>query len=72
MRHLNKKGFVLLDSLICVLITSILCLTCYSLFISINNYDDGYKEYIQQSNENLQETYNSIGECEACTIDESN
>lgn len=71
MQHLNKKGFILLDSLICVLITSLLCVTCYSLFLSANNYDDGYIEYIDKSNSNIEQIFNEINECEACTVHES-
>lgn len=70
MRHLNK-GFILLDSLICVIITSVLCLTCYSLLIAASEYDEGYKKYIDESNNNIEDIFNNIEECEACTIHES-
>lgn len=67
----NKKGFLLLDSLITVFITSLLCIMCYSIYAIMINYDDGYINYQQRSNDNLVNIFNEIYSCEACEIDES-
>ena len=67
----NKKGFLLVDSLITVFVTSVVCIMCYMIFNSIVNYDDGYIEYQNRSNENLEYIYNNLYYCEECEIDES-
>ena len=72
MRQLNKKGFLLLDSLITVFITSLVCITCYSIYHLIISYDDGYLKYQERSNNELEYIYNNTYECEACIIDEFN
>lgn len=71
MQQLTKKGFLLLDSLITVFITSVVCVGCYSIYQSIVNYDEGYNQYQFKSNNKLVNIYNSLYECEPCIIDES-
>lgn len=66
--HMNNKGFLLLDSLVNVLVICVLCLLCFSIYKAIDNYDDGYKEYVEKSNEEYDYFYNSLGECEKCII----
>lgn len=70
MQRLNNKGFLLADSLITVLITSIVCVTCYSIYQSMVNYEEGYMKYQEESNEKLIYIYGSLPECEECQIDE--
>ena len=67
----SKKGFLLLDSLITVFVTSVVCVMCYMIFSSIVNYDEGYIEYQKRSNSNLEYIYNNLFYCEECEIDES-
>lgn len=71
MQHMSKKGFLLIDSLITVFITSLVCVACYTIFNSITNYEEGYLEYQNRSNSNLEYIYANMWECEACYIDES-
>lgn len=71
MLHINKKGFLLLDSLISVFITSIVCIMCYSIYNLIIKYDDGYKEYVNRTNLEMKMIYDSLADCEVCIIDES-
>ena len=70
MQHCNKKGFILLDSLVTVLITCTICLLCYSIFRAIEIYDAGVINYRLQSNEEIENIYNHIPDCEACILDE--
>lgn len=72
MQKQNKKGFLLLDSLISVFVTCLVCGACYSIYNLMLKYDEGYVEYQKQSNENLEEIYWNISDCEECIIDESN
>lgn len=67
---MNKKGYLLIDSLIVVFITSILCFMCYQIYLSISNYETGYQEYQKNSNDYYRELYNNLSNCEACIIDE--
>lgn len=71
MQQLNKKGFLLLDSLITVFVTSLVCIACYSIFHSIVKYEEGYIDYQNRSNINLENTFINMWECEECQIDES-
>ncbi len=68
----NKKGFLLLDSLLVVFITSLVCVTCYSIYHLIVKYEDGYIEYQTRTNYEYENIYKSLYECEACEIDDSN
>ena len=70
MRLSSKKGFLLVDSLISVFITSLVCATCYAVFYNIVNYEEGYTNYQARSNDNLENIYNNLYQCEACIIDE--
>lgn len=67
----TKKGFLLLDSLITVFVTSVVCVGCYSIYKSIVNYEESYIEYQEESNDRLVNVFNSLYECEPCIIDES-
>lgn len=71
MRLQTKKGFLLLDSLITVFVTSVVCVGCYSIYKSIVNYEEGYTQYQNESNSRLVNVFNNLYECEPCVIDES-
>jgi len=71
MSRWTKKGFLLIDSLITVFVTSLVCITCYSIYRLIVNYQEGYINYQQRSNDELEYIFNNLYECEACVIDES-
>lgn len=67
---MNNKGFVLLDSLVCVIIVSAVCSLCFSLFSILNIYHDGYLNYVENSNNDIVYYFNNLYECEGCLIDE--
>lgn len=67
---MNKKGFLLVDSLITIFIVSTMALLCIAIFESINNYKEGYQNYKEETNERLNNLYNSLGACERCIIEE--
>ena len=68
MHLLNKKGFLLVDSLINVVIVSSLCLLCFVSYKAIDNYYKGYDNYIEESNNRYTYIFNSIGECQRCVV----
>lgn len=65
---MNKKGFLLLDSLINVLVVSSLCLLCFSVYKSVCYYKDGYESYLNESNEQYDLLFSNLKECEKCKI----
>ena len=67
----SKEGFLLIDSLITVFVTSLVCITCYAIFQSIVNYDKGYEEYKEKTNDDLLSIFQTMYECEDCQLDES-
>lgn len=67
----SKKGFLLIDSLITVFVTSLVSITCYAIYQSIYNYEIGYREYQNISNDEILNIYQSMYQCEACVVDES-
>lgn len=67
---MNKKGFLLIDSLIAVFIVCIVAVLCLSVFKSINNFDEGYISYKVEINDELLLIYANLGECEKCLIEE--
>ena len=66
----KSRGFILIDALICVLITGLVCTMCYSMYNSIVIYEESYLNYQNNSNENLENIYNSLSGCEICIIEE--
>lgn len=72
MQHRSKKGFLLVDAMISVFITSVVCSLCYLTYNAIANYDEGYFRYQEKSNYSLEKIFNNTYECEACILDESN
>ena len=71
MQHKNRKGFLLVDALITVFVTSLVCIMCYAIYRSMLNYENGYDEYQIKINDDLLDIYQNVYECEACIIDES-
>lgn len=47
-----------------------MALLCIAIFESINNYKEGYQNYKEETNERLNNLYNSLGACERCIIEE--
>lgn len=68
---MNKKGFLLIDALVNTLIVSLMCLLCLLIYHNLNNYEDGFVDYIEQSNEKYDYLYSNIGECVKCEVIES-
>lgn len=65
---MNNKGFLLLDSLVNILIVSLLCVLCFAIYKAVDNYDEGYLNYLNNSNQDYEYLYNNLGECEKCIV----
>ena len=70
MLHMNKKGFLLLDSLVCVVIVVSLCTFVLGTYQNIHSYYDGYDKYQREIAESYSEIYDKLYECEKCEIEE--
>ena len=70
MRLKNRDGFLLLDSLISVFVTCLVCISIYVTYNLIEKYENGYLDYQSESNENLEYIFNNLYECEMCLLDE--
>lgn len=68
---MNNKGFLLIDALVNTLIVSLMCLLCLITYRSLDNYDKGYEEYVENSNEKYDLLYSSLSDCEKCIMEES-
>ncbi|MDO5440735.1 MAG: hypothetical protein Q4F12_04290 [Erysipelotrichaceae bacterium] len=66
----SNKGFLLLDSLIAVFIVTSMSILSFGVYSSLVIYEDGYLLYKEEFNEQLIDTYDLLGVCEKCVIQE--
>lgn len=65
---MNNKGFVMVDSLLSVIIVSVVALLSLLASKSLVNYKEGYINYKTRVNERYMEIYSGMKECEVCQI----
>lgn len=65
---MNKKGFLLTDSLISVVVISAMAIFCISLFSAYSNYQTGYENYLEETNDRYKEIFWELEQCEKCQI----
>ena len=70
MQLINNKGFILLDSLVCVIVTCLLCFLCFSVFTSLDKHYEGYQRYAKDNNEEYEYLFNGLNVCQKCVIEE--
>ena len=63
---MNKKGFILIDSLINVLIVTLLSFLCLYVYRALDNYEKGHEEYLERSNERYDEVFYRQEVCVRC------
>lgn len=68
---MNKKGFLLIDSLISVLIVCNLTLLCFSIYQSIIKDHKVYENYVENDNVFYKDLYMNLEYCEGCSLNES-
>lgn len=68
---MNKRGFLLLDALLNVFIVSIIVSLCLYVYEAINYAQSGFNDYLTNENDSYEQIFNSLSECEACLINES-
>ena len=68
---MNNKGFLLIDSLICIFVVVSVGLLSISLYQMINKNEIIYEEYNKQSNEEYEILFNNLKECKCQIIEDS-
>lgn len=68
---MKSRGFVLTDSLLCVLIASLLALISFACFNQENIFFSNYDEYQEHIQEDYRQIYIRIGDCDLCDIKDS-
>ena len=66
--YMNNKGFLLADSLINIIIVSLISFLCLLTYRLINNYEDIYLKYNRHSNERYEQVFRSLKGCEKCQM----
>lgn len=67
---MNKKAFLLSDSLITITILLAMTSLIFTLYTIINNQEIGYKNYIDRTNTKLDNIFSINNICEACVLNE--
>lgn len=67
---MNKKAFLLVDSLICLIITVCISSLCVYTYNQLDLYNDNYKLYYENINDEYSNIYHSLENCEKCKIEE--
>ena len=58
----------MIDALLCVFISCLISLLCYSLFFLNSSYLVSYDEYQEGINWEYELIFQNLGECEECVI----
>lgn len=67
---MNKKAFLLVDSLVCLIITVCISSICFFTYNQLGKHEEIYKNYYEDLNEKYKGFYNTLSECEKCQIEQ--
>ena len=56
--RISNKGFLLADSIICLLIVCVLSVLSIMMYQNIKHYNESYTNYIEEENEEYKEVFN--------------
>ena len=68
LQSMKTRGFLMIDALLCVFISCLISLLCYSLFFLNSSYLVSYDEYQEEINREYELIFQNLGECEECVI----
>lgn len=68
---MNKKAFLLVDSLVCLIITVSIATICFFTYKQLDKYDNTYKIYYEENSEKYKDLYKIIPECIKCQIEQA-
>ena len=68
LQSMKTRGFLMIDALLCVFISCLISLLCYSLFFLNSSYLVSYDEYQEEINGEYELIFQNLGECEECFI----
>lgn len=66
---MNKKAFLLIDSLVCLIITVSVSCICLFTCQKLDKQDEIYKMYYENTNDKYKGIYKSLPECVKCQIE---
>lgn len=66
---MNKKAFLLVDSLACLLIVVGITSICFFTYNQVEKHDEVYKMYYEKTSEKYKDFYRSLPECVKCVIE---
>ena len=61
---------MLLDALLSLVIVTLLCLLCFSIYRVIDNNEEVLDEYYLRNNEKYDSLFGSLGDCIPCVTQE--
>lgn len=67
---MNKKAFLLIDSLVCLIITVCVSSLCIYTYDQLQMFSENYKQYYENINDKYSNIYHSLENCEKCEIEE--
>ena len=65
---MNKKAFLLVDSLVCLIITICISALCIYTFNQVDSYHESYKLYYEDINDNYSNIYHSLTEIDCISV----
>ena len=65
---MNKRGFLLVDSLVSLFVVSSVCLLCVNIFYLLDKYYDGYSNYLDKDNEFYDDLFSFGLDCTVCVV----
>ena len=68
LQSMKTRGFLMIDALLCVFISCLISLLCYSLFFLNSSYLVSYDEYQEEISGEYELIFQNLGECEECVI----
>lgn len=68
--RLNRKGFLLSDGLLCVVIAVMICKVCFDSYYLFLKHEEGRSAYHERLMEKLEAIYAEMVKCEPCVIED--
>ena len=69
--RVSDKGYIMIDALLSVFIVVCMCGLCFSIFKAIDNYEQGYINYLDRSQSDIENILMNLEYCQVCVLDES-
>lgn len=68
---MNKKAFLLVDSLVCLIVVTSLAFLCFATFNQISKHEEVNEYYYEETTSKYETIFKSMSECIKCEIEEN-